>query len=391
MEKFKQLIVKHWINALLFLFVAIVTVYSIRYAQRYSSTAKNVNDIRAIWQLAITAIAGSVGIGTIINSARSASTAAESMRVTKDKEKREQASHLIPLSAIELFSLNAPFYTKKFIYLINHLTEIKEKNIPDLERDPYGRVNSEKERESYLNSIRDHVYEKAADSSIISLINVGKGSCVNLEYSFKFLNLNDFKNYSLKPDYKFLYQKTHEDCEPFAYSMEIDENLDLMFNDLYIERFVDEVYPEWRDAGNGTDFNYMMQEQHIVEYINIIKPTGELYIKIPNDFMMLCKHYMNMSYFFDRVENGELISGAKKEYFEQWKKEKHIKPIGSLKISFFEESLIRTGEINPNMRRELTYQVSLKDVEIKRENHSLRYYLEVNLSQSETKKKRAYR
>ncbi len=391
MDNTKRFIVKHWINALLFLFVGIVAWFSIRYAKEYSTSAKTTNDIRSVWQLAITAIAGSVGIGTIINSARSASTAAESMRVTKDKEKREQASHLIPLSAIELFPLNAPFYTEKFIYMINHLTEITEKNIPDLERDPYGRANSEKERKTYLKSIRNQAYKQTSYSSIINLINVGKGSCVNLEYSFKFLNLNDFKNYSLKPDYNFLDKKTHENCVPFAYSMEIDENFNLIFNDLYIERFVDELYPEWRDAGNETNFNYMMQEENIVEYINIIKPTDELYIKIPNDFMILCKHYMNMSYFLDRVENDVLIHGAKKEYFEQWKKAKHIKPIGLLKISFFEESLIRTGEINPNMRRELTYQVSLKDVEIKQESFSLRYYLEVNLHEPETKKKRAYR
>lgn len=392
MDNSKRFILKHWINALLFLFVGIVAWFSIRYAKEYSTSAKTTNDIRAIWQLAITAIAGSVGIGTIINSARSASTAAESMRVTKDKEKREQSSHLIPLSNIEFFSLNAPFYIKQFNYMLNNF----KKSVRDAvnssvtESGSNGIAEFDIERDEYLKTIRENACSSLNDNLVINLINVGKGSCVNLEYSFEFLNLDKFKNYSFQPDLRLLPADIHNIYKPIVYSIEINDDFELMFKDLYLERFVYEEYPEWVEIG-GTEFNYEMKEQHGVEYINILKPSEEVQIIIPNEFLMLCKHYMNMSYIYSEVDKNGYLREVDNGYLDPWEEKNHIKPIGLLNISFFEESLIRIGEIDPDMRTELIYEVSLKDIEVKTQHESIRYYLEVNLNKPETLKKRSYK
>ncbi|WP_373954470.1 hypothetical protein QNN95_07365 [Exiguobacterium acetylicum] len=335
----------------------------------------NTTDIE-IYRLSTTVLAITAAVGTLVSSARSAKSssasvliASESIKITKNKDLREQTSHLIPLSKIDAWPLNAPFYNKLFNYRIDELIDL-------------GRIDPNEEKEEYLEKTHEHIFEKASFTPIVNLINIGKGSCVNLEYSFEFQNLEEFQNYSVKTDYTYLEEGTFEEFEPFPYAINIDENYDLMFKDLYIERYVNEKYPEWKEKGNKTNFNYKLKRVYTTEYINIMKPDDEISIKIPNEFIILCRHYLNMSYYFKKISNNESVLGAKKEYFEQWKKENHIKPIGLLKIVFFEESLIKLGEMNPDKRTEYTYKVSIKNIEIKTGYRDIRYYLEVNLSES---------
>ena len=392
MKKFKGWIKTHWFATLVISISAILTLLSAYYAWDFAKDAKKISDKRAIYQLGVTAIAASVGIGTILNSTRSASIAAESMRVTKDKEKREQASHLIPLSKIDYFPLNAPFYIKKFNYLVYNFSKSTRENIH-----PAATTNGvndrhmfDVERKSYIETITNNRFMQDDSDFPISLVNVGKGSCVNLEYSFEFSNLEEFSKYSIKPDVSLLHPGISEQMKPLIYSMIISDNFELKFKDLYLDRFIDGEYTEWREEGQGTDFNYQMKKHHVIEYENIVKPNQQINIQLPDEFLMLCKHYVNMTYLYDRLEKDQLVQGAENEYFEEWGKDKYIKPFGLLNISFFEESLIRTGEMNPDMKTELTYSVTLKDIQVKTRHQDIRYYLEINLSKSETKKKRAY-
>lgn len=59
-------------------------------------------------------IAAYVGIRAVRNSTKSVDIATESIRVSKEKELREQSSHIIVASIIDKFPFNAPFYKQKF-------------------------------------------------------------------------------------------------------------------------------------------------------------------------------------------------------------------------------------------------------------------------------------
>lgn len=361
----------------------ILSILSGYYAWELAKETKEVDVKRSIYQLGVTAIAASVGIGTIINSTRSASIAAESIKVTKEKELREQSSHLIPLSKIGHFPLVAPFYKEDFEYMLDRFDrKVKEKIIEDSEWSALSIENFEYEKNDYLKSFRTNSFTLSNNNVSLKLVNMGKGSCVNLEYAFNFLNIHKFKGYEVMPDYEILPPTTHEYMKPIAYSIKVTDDLELEFNDLYFEKFINQESIEWR-IENGSDFNYKMRMLNVTEYESIVKPQGEVDIYIPDDFLMLCRHYMNTKYLDHEKNNSVVKDRIKASYLMDWDKHEPIKPIGELKISFFEENLIRTGEIDPNKRRELTYRVSLKDTETKFTKDGIRYYLEVNLSNSE--------
>lgn len=110
MKQIMRWIKAHWFSVITILIVLILSLLAIYYAIEYSGKAKDASEKRSIFQLAITAIAASVGIGTIINSTRSASISAESIRVTKEKEQREQSPHILALSVSLKIPLSAPMY-----------------------------------------------------------------------------------------------------------------------------------------------------------------------------------------------------------------------------------------------------------------------------------------
>lgn len=342
-----------------------------------------------IYRLSTTILGITAAVGTLLNSARSAKSSsesvrisAESIRVTKEKEAREQSSHLIPLSSIGYFPLIAPFYKKKFDYMFNRFNKTtRNKLVKDTESLLIEKFDNE--RKNYMDIFRDNSYNLSDDNFAIKLVNMGKGSCVNLEYSFKFTNINEFKEFKIAPDYNLLSSPKYGYAKPISYSIEINSELELKFKDLYLEKFLDEEYLEWRSEGNGSEFNYTMNEQHLTEFVNIVKPSQEIEIYLPDEFLMLCKHYMNIKYMHYVKKNGRFNTEKYTGYLDEWLKIKNIKPSGELKISFFEESLIRTGEIDSNKKTELTYRVSLKDIEIKFKNDEVRYCLEINLSNPE--------
>ena len=337
-------------------------------------------------------IAAYVGIRAVVNSSRSARLSsesvrisAESMRVTKEKETREQTSHIIPLSNIGYFPLVAPFYKEKFDYMFDRFNRAVKMGIEDkIPKEGYEILQKfEDEREQYVKAFQNNRFDLLDDNFTIKLVNMGKGSCVNLEYTFEFTNIEEFKNYRIKSDYKLLSKSVYGYSKPISYSIEVTPELELKFKDQHLERFIDEEYPGWRLFGDGIEYNYEMKKNHVTEYANIVKPSDEIDVYLPDEFLMLCRHYMNIKYLIHEQNNSRFEFEKNTGYLKDWLTSKIIKPIGELKISFFEESLIRAGEIDSNKRTELTYRILLKDIEIKFKNDEVRYYLEVNLSKPE--------
>lgn len=376
---------KHKFSTFVIFMSLTLSILSAYYAWDLAKDTKDIDVKRSIYQLGVTAIAASVGIGTIINSTRSASVAAESMKVTKDKEVREQSSHIIPLSSIGYFPLIAPFYKENFNYMLDRFNASVEQNLINKSYKEGHEIleEFENERKEYLDSFQSNRFDLLDDNFVVKLVNIGKGSCVNLEYTFEFTNIQEFIGYKIDPNYDLISKSVYGNAKPISYSIEITSELELKFKDQYLEKFIDKEYKEWRSLGNGTEYNYKIQKNHVTEYTNIVKPSEEIDIYLPDEFLMLCRHYMNIKYLNHEQNNGRFEFEKNKGYLKDWLVSKTIKPIGELKISFFEESLIRAGEIDSNKRTELTYRVSLKDIEVKFKNDEVRYYLEINLSSSE--------
>lgn len=376
---------KHKFSTFVIIMSLTLSILSAYYAWDLAKDTKDIDVKRSIYQLGVTAIAASVGIGTIINSTRSASVAAESMKVTKNKEVREQSSHIIPLSSIGYFPLIAPFYKENFNYMLDRFNASVEQNLINKSYKEGHEIleEFENERKEYLDSFQSNRFDLLDDNFVVKLVNIGKGSCVNLEYTFEFTNIQEFIGYKIDPNYDLISKSVYGNAKPISYSIEITSELELKFKDQYLEKFIDEEYKEWRSLGNGTEYNYKIQKNHVTEYTNIVKPSEEIDIYLPDEFLMLCRHYMNIKYLNHEQNNGRFEFEKNKGYLKDWLVSKTIKPIGELKISFFEESLIRAGKIDSNKRTELTYRVSLKDIEVKFKNDEVRYYLEINLSSSE--------
>ena len=380
MENTKRFMAKHWINALLLLFVGTITWFSIQYAKQYSASAKTTNDIRAIWQLAITAIAGSVGIGTIINSARSASTAAESMRVTKEKEKREQSSHLIASSSLNHFSISPPMYKNETDYkptakIAKYLEKIVEKDEPN-DHEEYNIAA----RESFQLTSTDMREDRILTTDIINnlkIINIGKGVAINLEYSFDFINIDEFK------DYKAI--SKNEEFNVVGASQYPSYNISVSKGDsLFVIEITDKIllyYAEELEMENHTiDYhsraNLVFEGYQNKSYLDYLKSGSEELLPIPNEFMILCKHYA-MTIYYQKLNYNKKLSEFFKPNLKHIFTKKVIKPIGKAKIHYYNEEEIRDKSIGERKKEELIFDLHVKEESIFKQNDKLHFYLEV--------------
>ncbi len=126
------------------------------------------------------AIAAYVGITAVRNSTKSVNIATESIRVIKEKELREQSSHPIVLSFIAKFSYRAPMYEKNVSY--NFPREIINGSISE---EKEGRV---RDNQRYIKNVKESLVKQDAYEHYLELFNTLKGSYVNLEYEFSFVN-----------------------------------------------------------------------------------------------------------------------------------------------------------------------------------------------------------
>lgn len=328
-------------------------------------------------------IAAYVGIRAVVNSSKSAALAAESMRVTKEKELREQSSHLIVTSIIDKFPFNPPLYKEKFLYdLPDESTgvRLRIKTLPENELEEQIKEFILKTRLEFATTILEKRYIPESNQHKINIINNGKGSCVNLKYEFSFENISDFVNYSIPyPESRIAittmypnYQLSVSEMSKF-YEISISDNQILDYLDsTHLEKPFVSIY-------SGKDYYYYKNQKNI-EYKSYLKPSEGMENSIPNEFMILCKHYAIQYY----LKNNDSLYSLVKDRVQPLIENPLIKPKGKITVSFYDESLIRTGEYSPEQRTFLEYEVELKDEAIKKTiDNDIIFYLEVNLSKSE--------
>lgn len=397
MNKFKRWLIKNWINVLLFIFVICVAFISIRYAQKYTASAKTTNDIRSIWQLAITAIAASVGIGTIINSTRSASIAAESMRVTKEKESREQSSHLIVSSALTKFGVSPPMYENEFEYsppgIFSAFFE-SIRNKYDEEETEY--IVIEESAERTIRALRSKRLIKDNPFNHMRILNIGKGSCINLEISFEFMNKKDFKDYNVSLE--------SDISTPQGTSFYPSYDLSVLKNEkIFSIEIIDNAVNHYLKLFNNENLqsnlfkmaNFTFENSNQIRYVNFINSKDEIIYKIPNDYMILCKHYAILHYYKKLNEIGK-ISSFVYPNIEHLILSDNIKPLGRLTIKYYDEEMVKENYYQDLKKKEIKFDLVIKDESISLEDSNLNFYLEiipvpVKVTQSKTKKGRAYR
>lgn len=374
MKKIKKWLRNNWVNALLFVFVGTVSWYSIQYAKEYSASAKTTNDIRSIWQLAITAIAGSVGIGTIINSTRSASSAAESIRVTKDRDAREQSSHIIAVSPVGAFPIDLPQYRRWVSHSLDTKRAVQIDNVF------IGTAIAEAQN-SKLSPVMSDIG--------FTVFNSGKGACLNLEYDFTITNVSNFR------DYKFNFDENDVLKEFPSYSFEV-----LLTEHGYGHI---EIFNEWirkgllkighselsalEEAYNSFD----LKSKPTKRYHEMINSGVEVNFNIPSNFIILCRQYLIVKHLKKLIKDIY----SKKSFPEDMENVLNhipIKPAGEICFSYHDESEIRTGDYDFNQKTIRRYSIILKELEDYDVKDEFPYFLEISpLNQFKTKKKRAYR
>lgn len=327
-------------------------------------------------------IAAYVGIKAVVNSSKSAALSAESIKLTKEKELREQSSHLIVGSLIDKFPFNAPLYKETFLYDLPDESEgitFRRKAFP---REFSSQVKEfiAETRADFATTILDKRYIPNVNQHVINIMNNGKGSCVNVQYEFLFKNISEFVSYEIPyPEAAISVTSTYP-----TYQLKISEMkkfYEIHIIDNHILDYLDSTTIEKPFVGvySGRSYNYLKREENI-EYINHIKPSETKEVFIPNEFMILCKHYAIQYYLQKNDSLFSLVRNRVKPLIDN----RLIKPVGKIIISFYDESLIRTGEYSPEQRTVLEYNVELKNEAIKKTNdNQTHFYLEVNLSKSE--------
>lgn len=329
-------------------------------------------------------VAAFVGIRAVVNSSKSATLAAESMRVTKEKELREQSSHLIVTSIIDKFSFNPPLYKEKFLYDIPDEStgiELRIKTFPKNKIEEQLNEFILKTRLEFATAILEKRYIPENSHHKINIVNNGKGSCVNLKYEFSFENISEFEGYNIS----YPESRTSVTTMYPTYQISVSEMskfYEISISDNQILDYLDSTNLEkpFVSAYSRKDYFYYKNQKNI-EYKSYLKPSEGMENSIPNEFMILCKHYAIQYYL---KNNNDSLYSLVRDRVQPLIDNPLIKPKGKITVSFYDESLIRTGEYSPEKRTFLEYEVELKDEAIKRNiDNDIIFYLEVNLSKSE--------
>lgn len=338
----------------------------------------NTHDI-TIYKFAITVLGVTVGVGTVINSTRSASIASESIKITKEKELREQSSHPIILSFIKSFPYKAPIYKNResnnSYSNISSNPESKEKHVSKLESIKTTGEDEETSKKLSVSNNRSIQYiDPSVNEEHLEIINIGKGSCINLEYEFNFINKEEFVGYSVVypektiegdvnlPSYEILVKQNEKDYELTV----VDNNIS---NQPYNYR--------------KTDIKFEFPKKNMFKNYRYLGSGEKISIPLPNYFLILSKHYAIVDILKRKVENNEIASSFLPS-IEPLLNSKLIKPIGVINLSFYDESLIRTGEYSPNEKTKITYNIIINENTTIFKGDRFGIHLESNLIKSET-------
>ena len=395
MKKIKQWFKTHWFSTTVILVSVTLSCLSAYYAWNFSKSTKDVEEKRAIFQLAITAIAASVGIGTIVNSARSASISAESMKLTKEKDIREQSSHLVVSSTLTKFGVSPPMYNNEYVYSPSGIhskfsNELKE----ELSEGEQEYVVVE---ESAMRTVDALILErlfKDKPLNQMNIINIGKGASINLEISFEFLNKKDFHEYSAITENKAA-QPVGVAFYP-SYDLSVSQNeknysIEIVDNTvLYYLKYINSYHYQ---TGFYHEVNLFFENSKAIKYTDFLKPQDSISFPIPNEFTILCKHYAIVHY-YKKLNKSKRINSFVLPNIQHLISSETIKPLGRLIIKYYEEKMVKENYYEDLKKKEIRFDIKLKDDSISVEDTDLNFYLEVTpvpvKEMSKAQKKRAY-
>lgn len=213
-------------------------------------------------------------------------------------------------------------------------------------------------------------------------MNNGKGSSVNIKYEFTFENISDFIDYQIPyPKEEIFITSKYP-----SYQLKVidkNEYYEISISDNHLLVYLNPTNMKKPSVSHYSTKNYYYyKNQKHIEYKSYLNPSEKMKVRLPNEFMILCKHYVLQYYVKD---NPDHLNPVIKARVQPLIDSPLIKPKGKITVSFYDESLIRTGEYSPEQRTVLEYEVGLKDEAIKKiNNNEISFYLEVNLSKSET-------
>ncbi|RJO94960.1 hypothetical protein D3D03_16010 [Exiguobacterium sp. RIT452] len=341
---------------------------------------KFTNQNLKVYQLALTAFAATVGIGTVVNSSRSADTALKSIELATKKESREQSSHLIISSTLTKFGVSPPMYENEFEYSPSGLFSAFYKSI----KDKYEEEDKETEyivieesAEKTVRTLRSKKLIQDNPFNHMGILNIGKGSCINLEISFEFMNKEDFKDYSVSlkrdtstpqgtsfyPSYDLNVLKNEK-----IFSIEIIDNA--------VKHYLKLFNNENLQTGAFTKANFTFENSKQIRYVNFINSTDEIVYKIPNDYMILCKHYAILHYYKKLNKVGKIPSFVYPN-IEHLILSDVIKPLGRLTIKYYDEEVVKENYYHDLKKKEINFDIVIKDESISLEDRNLNFYLEI--------------
>lgn len=326
-------------------------------------------------------IAAYVGIRAVVNSSKSAKLSAdsvriatESIRVTKEKELREQSPHLIALSESLEIPVATPIFKELPDYSFPQIDKLIENDTPDYlddvlkyisnkENNKFFLLDEDKEKyykqhldlEKFVKSYLDNRFKFQETNHFISMLNSGKGTAVNIEYEFIFENIDTYSEYEFNsypgfltssntPTYKLKIDNIN-DTEPRIYVTDLRLTKDKYFFDYY-----DSV----------SEVDYIISPGNIV-YLNVLPPGEKHNFPIPMIFSIITKHYILCNFFQNFYLNSP--SDLARDHFRPYLEEKLEPPKGKLIIRYIDDELSRLNDISKN-KIELIFSLSVKKTNI---------------------------
>jgi len=332
-----------------------------------------------VYQLALTSFAATVGIGTVVNSTISAHMSRQSIEIIQHKESREQSSHLITSSIINKFSISPPMYKSEYIYRPAMSTAEKLDELNFTKHDSFESYNQAKNNfEESLRGIMRERLENSEKINMLRVLNIGKASGLNIEYSFQFENINDFCEYSIR--YNENKHGKYEYVAPSLYpSYDIMTKKYKNYFKIVVLDHTILKYAEDAQLDDGIKYYYSESDINFIDtnqktYVDFIKPGEEIELPIPNEFMILCKHYLIMT-LYKKIEKQKGISKYIKPGIHHLIEGKSIAPIGRITISYLDEEDVRKKEKNL-VCKQITLSVKIKEESIYLHDDNINFYLE---------------
>lgn len=350
-----------------------------------------------VYQLALTAFAATVGIGTVVNSSRSAETALKSMELATKKELREQSCHLIISSSLTKFSMSPPMYENDFDYSPLKIFSESFKSLEQTyDEDKRKYVVDEEIAKKAVNILKSQKIKKNNSFNQMRILNIGKGAGVNLEISFEFLNIEYFSDYKATSDED---NSTSFRIDSFpSYDLSILRSGRIYFVNIidnFVKNYQQLFYSETHEKILFHEFDLEFKDGKKTKYIDFINPHNEIEFAIPNEYMILCKHYA-LVYHYKKLHEDKKIPYLVFPNIQHLISSNIIKPLGRLSIKYYDEEMVREKYYENLQKREVKFDLSIKNESIILEDQKINFHLEIIPvplveTSSKTQKKRAYR